>query len=88
MQYQKEISGQHGYLKQTHVGEPRNAILIWEFMRIPNAILSLFNPYGPDSTLVLLPFDAHVAQQEPAESYGEEECADFTSITFHTWDSS
>lgn len=57
-------------------------------MRIPNVILSLFNPYGPDSTLVLLPFGAHVAQEEPAESYGEEECAHFTSITFHTWDSS
>lgn len=57
-------------------------------MRIPNVILSLFNPYGPDSTLVLLPFGVHVAQQEPAESYGEEECAHFTSITFHTWDSS
>lgn len=79
------ISGQHGYLKQTHVGKPRNVILIWELMSTPNVVLSLPNPYGPDSPLVLLPFGAHVAQQELAESYVKKECAHFTSVTFHTW---
>lgn len=53
-------------------------------MSTPNVVLSLLNTYGPDSPLILLPFGAHVAQQELAESYVEKECAHFTSVTLHT----
>lgn len=57
-------------------------------MRTPNVVLTLLNKYGPDPPLVLLPFGAHVAQQELAESYVEKECAHFTSVTLHTSESS
>lgn len=60
-QYQKKNSGWHAYLKQIHVES--SECYIWDLMRTPNVILLLLNPYGPDSSLVLLPLGAYATQE-------------------------